>query len=74
MTYSIHFKTTYNPEPQNQSNKPLYRIIKSNHVDTLHHDLKILQRKYSEDNNKIIVEANRNYQINENRKTTMNIS
>ena len=57
----------YDPDHVNFHNKPMFCMIRGNHVYTLNHDVKPLQQKYDNDD-LIVVKANPNYQINENKK------
>ena len=63
--YKLIFK--YDPDIRNHHNKPMFCMIKGNHVYTLNHDIKTLQQKY--ENDKLtVVKASPNYKINENKK------
>jgi len=57
----------YDPERVNFHNKPMFCMIKGNHVYTLNHNVKSLQQKYDNDDS-IIVRASPNYRINENKQ------
>ena len=57
----------YDPEQVNFHNKPMFCMIKGNHVCTLNYNIKTLQHKYENDHS-IVVRASPNYHINENKK------
>ena len=63
--YKLIYK--YDPKHYDNNNKPMYCLIKGNHVYTLNHDLKTLQQKFKDEDDLNIINANPNYQINENR-------
>ena len=67
--FDIFYKMIYkfDPEMYDNNNKPMYCLIKGNHIYTLNYDLKTLQQKYKDEDDLTIIRANPNYPINENR-------